>query len=110
MRRFLWRCLLNVLSLFLAAAVIPGIDVADVKAGVCAGLLLGLVNLLLRPLLLLVTLPVNLLTLGIFTVVIDSWMVMLTDGLSAGITIPGFWEAVVTALFIYGMNLLLRDV
>lgn len=108
MRRFLIKCSLNVLALYIAVSFIPGVYVTDLKAGIYAGLVLGLIHLLLRPLLLLVALPVNLLTLGIFTLVIDTWLVMLTADLTSGIIIPGFWEAVLTALIITGMNLLLK--
>jgi putative membrane protein len=109
MRRFIVKWLLNILSFYIAAAVISGMRVVDLKAGICAGLVLGLMHLLLRPLLLLMALPVNLLTLGIFTVVIDTWLVILTDKFFVGITIPGFWAAMLTALIIYGVNLVLRE-
>jgi putative membrane protein len=109
MRRFVVKWVLNVLSLYIASGLIAGVRIVDLKAGLGAGLVLGLMHLLFRPLLLLLALPVNLLTLGIFTVVIDTWLVILTDKFSAGITIPGFGAAALTALIIYGVNLVLRE-
>jgi putative membrane protein len=109
MRRLIVKWLLNVLSLYIAAGLIAGVRIVDLKAGIGTGLLLSLIHLLFRPLLLLFALPVNLLTLGIFTVVIDTWLVIITDKLSAGITISGFGAALLTALIVSGVNLALRD-
>lgn len=109
MRRFLVRCLLNGLALYLAAVLIPEVQVVDIKAAIFAGFGLGLIHLLVRPLLLLVALPVNLLTFGIFTVIIDTWLVMLMDHFAMGIAIHGFWEALLTALIISTLNWLVRE-
>ncbi|HYH03019.1 MAG TPA: phage holin family protein [Bacillota bacterium] len=108
MRKFLLKCLLNGLALYLAAGLIPQVQVVDWKAALLAGFGLGLIHLLIRPLLLVVALPVNLLTFGIFTLVIDTWLVRLVDWFSAGIVIPGFGKAVLTALIIAALNWLLR--
>lgn len=108
MRSFLTKWILNVLAFYLAAQIVPGMKVADLPAVVSAGLVLGLIHLFLRPLFLLVALPVNLLTLGLFTLMIDTWLVIMTAHLASGIFIPGFWEAFMTALIITGINLLLR--
>jgi putative membrane protein len=109
MRRFLVKCLLNALAFYIAAALIPDVSVTGVKAVLFAGVGLGLIHLLLRPLLLLVALPINLFTLGIFTVFIDTWLVMLLDWFASGISLPGFWEALLTALIIAALNWLTRD-
>ena len=80
---------MNGLALYLAAVLIPAVQVVDIKAALFAGFGLGLIHLLVRPLLLLVALPVNLLSFGVFTVVIDTWLVMLMDLVrlrTAGIT------------------------
>lgn len=82
----------------------------DIKAAIFAGFGLGLIHLLVRPLLLLVALPVNLITFGVFTVVIDTWLVMLLDHFAMGIIIPGFWDALLTALLIMALNWVLREV
>jgi putative membrane protein len=109
MRRFLVKCLVNALAFYIAAALIPHVSVTGVQAVFLAGAGLGLIHLLVRPLFLLAALPVNLFTLGIFTVIIDTWLVMLLDRLASGIAISGFWEALLTALIISALNGLTRD-
>ncbi len=105
MRKLLVRCVINALVFYLAAAIFPAIWLRSPTAALLAGVVLGLINALLRPLLLILTLPVNLLSLGIFTLVLNTWMVMLADRFSAGLRIPGFGLAFVTALLISFFNL-----
>jgi putative membrane protein len=70
-----------------------------------AGVVLGVVNLLIRPVLLLLTIPINILTLGLFTLVINTLMVMLTDTLVESLDIPGFGVAFLIALMVYVLNM-----
>lgn len=107
MRRFLVRCAVGAMVFYLAAALFPAVRLASPSAALLAGLILGAVNLLIRPLLFLLTLPVNLLTFGLFTFVVNTWMVMLTDRFVAGLRISGFWAALLTASLISCGDLLL---
>jgi putative membrane protein len=97
---FLLRVLVNVLAIALAAAIVPGIRVDGLLAALAAGLLLGLVNAFVRPVLLLLTLPITLLTLGLFLLVLNGLCLWLVAGLVTGFQISGFWSAVFGALII----------
>src|SRR6266540_2102790 len=77
---FLLRVLVNILAIVLAASVVPGIRLDGVLPAVAAGLLLGLVNAVVRPVLLILTLPITLVTLGLFLFVLNGvclWLVSL---------------------------------
>ena len=65
-----------------------------------AGIILGLVNAVVRPVLLIMTLPLNIMTLGLFTFVLNALMVMLTSFLTPGFTVPGFGAAFIVALIV----------
>ena len=106
MRRLLLTCLSNIIAFYATANLIPEVRVDRFETGIYAGLVLGLINLLLRPLMLLIALPVNLLTLGLFTLVIDTCLVMWVGSIFPGLVIPGFWGALLIALIISGINLL----
>ena len=92
----LW--LLNAVALLAVAYLLPSIHVASLGAALFAALLLGLINAVLRPLLLLLTLPVTLVTLGLFIFVINGLMFWLAGSLIEGFAVDGFWPAVLGSL------------
>ncbi len=91
MKSLIRKLLLNVAVIFAAAKILPGLSYShDFKVLVLAAVALGLVNLVVRPIVKLVTLPINLLTLGIFSWVINVLMLYLVTRLIPGFTISGF--------------------
>jgi len=98
--RFLLRLLLNGVAVFLAAQLIPGIGIASPGAALAAGIVLGLVNAIIRPLLILLTLPVTLVTLGLFIFVVNAICLALAAWFVPGFTIAGFGSALIGALVI----------
>lgn len=97
---FLLRLLLNGVAVFLAAQFIPGITVAGPGAALVAGIVLGLVNAIIRPLLIFFTLPLTLLTLGLFIFVVNAICLALAAWLVPGFTLSGFGAAFIGALAI----------
>jgi putative membrane protein len=98
--RFLLRVLLNAVAVFLTAQLIPGIGVTGPGAALAAGIVLGLVNAIIRPVLLLLTLPVTLVTLGLFIFVVNAICLALAAWLVPGFTVSGFGAAFLGALVI----------
>jgi len=92
----LW--ILNAVALLAVAYMMPSIRVASFGSAMLAALLLGLVNAVVRPLLLLLTLPVTLLTLGLFIFVINGLMFWLAGSMIEGFAVGGFWSAVIGSL------------
>jgi putative membrane protein len=108
MRKLLLKIIGNMVAFYCAAKLFPVIYLNGMETAVWAGLILGGVNLLIRPLLFLITLPVNLLTLGLFTLVLNTWMVMLTDKFLPGLEIPGFLLALATAIVVSICNMVIQ--
>ncbi len=114
MRNFLIRLIINtvalwvVSSLYSGVAFVPGSGLGDY---LLAGLVLGLVNTFIRPVLLVLTLPINFLSLGLFTLVVNAVMLLIVASLTS-LNVSGFVGAVVGALLLtivsYLLNLLLR--
>jgi putative membrane protein len=94
MAGFFLRLIIVALGLGLASALVPGVDIRGAGTLLLAALLLGLVNAVVRPLLVLLTLPITLLTLGFFLLVINAGMLALVAWALDDFTISGFWAAV----------------
>ncbi len=89
---------LNALALIAVANFVPGIHVDDFTSALIAAFFLGLVNTLIRPLLLLLTLPVTMLTLGMFIFVINGTLFWLVGSVLRGFVVDSFWHGVLGAL------------
>ncbi|HTM23791.1 MAG TPA: phage holin family protein [Vicinamibacterales bacterium] len=98
--RFLLRLILNGVAVFLAANLIPGIAVAGPGSAFVAGIILGFVNALVRPLLILLTLPFTILTLGLFIFIVNAVCLALVAWLVPGFSVHGFGAALLGSIFI----------
>ena len=98
--RFLARLLLNGLAIIIAAYVIPGMQVTGATAALIAGVILGVVNAIVRPILFVLTLPLTLLTLGLFIFVLNALCLGLTAAIVPGFDVNGFFPALFGALFV----------
>jgi putative membrane protein len=98
--RFLLFWAVNTLSLWVAGQVFTGVRFDSWEALLAAGLLFGIVNATLKPILVILTAPITIITLGLFLVVINALMLLLTVWLVPGFQLAGgFWHAVLVALF-----------
>jgi len=104
------RCLLNTVVIVILGHLLTGVGYEGAAAALLAGLILGLVNAVIRPFLLVITLPLNLLTLGIFTFVINALMLQLTARLVPGFSVAGFLTALFAALLFSFFSVILSVV
>lgn len=98
--RLLARVLLNGIAIVVAAYFVPGVLVAGPGTALVAGLILGVVNVLVRPVLLVLTFPLTLVTLGLFIFVVNALCLGLTAALVPGFEVAGFWPMVFGALVV----------
>ena len=96
--RFLLVWALNSLALLIVAYLFPGVQVQDWQAAAVAALVLGLVNMLVKPVLVLLTLPITILTFGLFLLVINALLFWGVGSVVPGVHVNGFWAAVLGAL------------
>lgn len=108
MRKLFVKIIANVAAFYCAVQIFPAIHMATPETGIWAGLILAAANLLIRPILFLLTLPFNFITLGLFTLIVNTWMVMLTDVFLGSLRIPGFWVAFTTALIVSVFNFIVK--
>ena len=111
--RFLARVLLNALAIGVAAWLVPGVQLSGPIPAVIAGVLLGFVNALVKPILILLTLPFTLVTLGFFLFVVNAICFALTAALVPGFDLTGFsaafFGALVVTLVSWVVNALIAD-
>lgn len=102
--RLLLRWLINALALLVATKFIAGFQVDTFYAAVIAALVLGLLNAIVRPLLVILTLPVTILTLGLFTFFINAMLVWFMSSFVKGVHIDGFLPALLVAIFLWAVS------
>lgn len=91
--KLILRWVISAAALLLISYYVPGVVVVSFYSALVAALVLGLVNALIRPFLILLTLPINIVTLGIFTLVINALMFWLASSVVKGFFVFGFWSA-----------------
>ena len=104
---FLVQWAVTSVALWVASHVFRGIRFADTSSLIVSALLLGFANAIVRPLLILLTLPLTLVTLGLFLLVINALMLLLVSLLVRGFTISGFWTAFFASIFISVLGLVI---
>jgi putative membrane protein len=113
MAGILIRWLILTLAIVAASYTMEGIQVASFFSAFFAAALLGILNALLRPILLLLTLPINILTLGLFTFIINAFLLKMVAGVTPGFDIVGFWPALFGSLIVsitsWILNYLISD-
>lgn len=106
----LFRWLLNTLVLILVSAIVPGIQFSSFWSALITSAVFGLINALIRPFIIILTLPVNILTLGLFTLVINALMFWLASNIVKGFEIQNFaaafWGALVYWIIVTAINYL----
>jgi putative membrane protein len=107
MRGLLIRWVILTVAIIAAAYLLEGIEVRGFFSAFFAAAILGILNALFRPVLLLLTLPINVLTLGLFTFVINALMLMMASGVIGGFFVRGFWTAVLGSVIISVVSALL---
>jgi putative membrane protein len=100
MQGFLIRLLINALGLWLAAQIVPGISIGSAGTLVMAALLMGVVNALVRPVAIVLTLPLTILTLGIFLLIVNAAMFGLVAWLLPGFEVSGILAALLGWLIV----------
>lgn len=109
MHGLLLRWLILTVAIMTAAYLFPGIQVSGFGSALFAALILGILNAFFRPILFILTLPINVLTLGLFTFVINALLLMMTSGVIGGLVVDGFGSALIGSLIISLVSWLLSS-
>ncbi|MBI2476640.1 phage holin family protein [Candidatus Uhrbacteria bacterium] len=109
----IFRLLITTAALFGIAYLVPGFHVDSMWTALIAALVIGVINAVLRPILTILTLPITILTLGLFSIVINALLLWLASSLVPGFSIDTFWSAALSAILLWvvslGTNWLLKN-
>ena len=103
----LWRWLIITVAIIIIAYILPGVSISSPLAALAAAAVLGLLNVVLKPIIVILTLPLNILTLGLFTLVINALIIILAAMIVPGLEIVSFWWAVLFGLILSLINSLI---
>ncbi|MBI2026093.1 MAG: phage holin family protein [Candidatus Levybacteria bacterium] len=95
--------------IFSIAYILPGTTVSSFTTALVVALILGIINALLKPILLILTLPINILTLGLFTFVLNALLILLVSNIVEGFRVDGFLAALVFGIVLSIVNTLLHN-
>jgi putative membrane protein len=103
-KSILLRLVVNTLSIFATAYILPGIHVVDFYSALWVAIVLAVLNVTLKPLLILITLPFTLVTFGLFLMVINALVILLASKWVDGFSVDGFWWAILFSLLMSAIN------
>ncbi|QBX36856.1 phage holin family protein [Brevundimonas sp. S30B] len=98
MLRFIVQAVVTAIGLWLSARIVPGVDFTSTGSLIAAAVILGLVNAFVRPILVVLTFPITILTLGLFLLVVNAAMIGLTSMFLGGFTVAGLWAGIGAAI------------
>jgi len=101
---FIYSWIISALAIVISAYLLPGVRLSGFSAAFVTALVLGLINAFIKPLLILLTLPLNILTLGLLTFIINAILVLLTGAIVPGFKVDGFWWALLFSLVLSIIN------
>jgi putative membrane protein len=101
--------ILTGLAVGIADYLIPGVAIQSFWTAIIVGVVMGLINALIRPLVIILTLPINILTLGLFTFVINALMILLAAWIVPGFSVTGFWAALLFSVIVSLLKMLFNS-
>lgn len=101
---FLIRLLVNAIAIFVLGWLLPGIEVINVGVALVCALVLALLNAFIKPILIIITIPITIFTLGLFLLVINALMILVADYFIDGFLVRNFWWALLFSLLLGWIN------
>lgn len=102
--------ILSGVAVVIAAYLLPGVELSNFVAAIVVAVVIGVLNALLRPILIILTLPINILSLGLFTFVINALIVVVTSSIVPGFRVDNFWWAILFSLVLSIVNWFLSSI
>ena len=105
---FLVKLLLTALAVLITSYLLPGVHVDSFLSALLLALVLALLNVTLKPLLIIITIPVTVVTMGLFLLVINAFMILIASGILPGFEVDGFWWALAFSMVLWAANTVLN--
>lgn len=108
--RYLIKWIIFVVSILLAAKLITGVEILGVWAAIWLSIFIGFVNIFIRPILVIITLPITIITLGLFTFVINALLILLSSSVIEGFEVVGFLPALLFSILLSVISYILNSI
>ena len=109
MRKWIINLLISAAVVYFAAWLLPGIHIGSFISALIVALVLGFLNRFVKPVLTILTIPITIITLGLFLLILNVLLIYFTDWLISGFSVDGFWSALFFALIVGFINSILKD-
>ncbi len=110
MLNILIKWILNAVTLIVIAYIVPGFHISSFYTALILVILLGIINITIKPVLLILTLPINILTLGLFTFIINGLLLLFLSSIIKGFNIDGIWPAILASILISILNFFMHQI
>jgi putative membrane protein len=107
---FIIKVLITAVAVYLAAYLLPGVTITNIQTTIIVALVLALLNTFIKPILIILTIPITILTLGLFLLVINALMVKWAAGLVNGFHVDGWWSALLVSLIVTIVSYILNGI
>lgn len=97
---FLWKILISALAVILASYLLPGVHVEDFLTAVLVAIVLAILNGILKPILVILTIPITIMTFGLFLLVINAIIILFVGNFISGFVVDGFWWAFIFSIIL----------
>jgi putative membrane protein len=105
---FIIKVLITAVAVYVAAWLLPGVTITDVRTTIIVALVLALLNTFIKPILIILTIPITIMTLGLFLLVINALMVKWAASLVSGFQVDGWWSALLVSLIVTVVSYILN--
>jgi putative membrane protein len=107
--QFVINLLINAFAVFIAAYILPGVHIRDFFTAIVVSIVIGISNTLLKPILVILTLPITVLTLGLFYVIINGLLILFTSAVVPGFSVKNLWWAILFSFVLSLVNWVLNS-
>lgn len=108
--RLIIKILINALAVLVAAYLLPGVKVDSYLAALTVAVVLGALNIFLKPIMIILTIPITVFTFGFFLIIINAVMIIITESLVSGFHVKNFWYAVLFSLLLSFVNFVFEQI
>jgi putative membrane protein len=108
MLKLIFNWVIYTLAILITAYLLPGVHIAGIFAALVLAVVLGLINTFVRPVLLILTLPITIFTLGIFVLILNALLILLAAAVVPGFSVDGFWWALAFSLVLWLVQAILK--
>jgi len=109
----LFKWIITTIAIIASSYIVPGVEISGIWTAIWLAVILGLINIIIKPIIIILTLPINIITLGLFTFFINAFIILFASSIVKGFDVHGFWRAMLFSIILlivsYILNKLIKE-